>query len=402
MSEEIERLTARIRELERARAALSETEERFRIMADIAPVMIWMSGTDKLCNYFNQTWLDFTGKPLEDELGDGWTKGVHPEDIACCLDTYVRCFDARQHFRMEYRLRRADGEYRWILDTGRPRYDADGGFAGYIGSCIDITDQKEVSALLEKRVNERTEELAAANQQLKRSNTDLEQFAFVVSHDLQEPLRTVGNFARLLSERYRDRLDQDASEFIDFLVDATVRMQALVRDLLELSKVDSRRQAAAPVDAGAACRKALENLKTAVEDSAALITLEPLPVIVADEGQLIELFQNLLANAIKYRSERPPVVRISARRQGERWQFCVEDNGIGVHRENADRIFTMFRRAGGSAGKPGAGIGLAVCKRIVERHRGHIWVESQPGAGSRFYFTIPAIMEGEGDPNANA
>lgn len=255
---------------------------------------------------------------------------------------------------------------------------------------------------LEKLVAERTEALKAANthlsleleerrraeRELARSNAELEQFAYVASHDLQEPLRMVASFTQLLAKRYRGKLDADADEFIGFAVDGATRMQRLLNDLLAYSRVGTRSKAFAAIDCNSVLSDALANLKPAIEESGAVITHEPLPIVRGDEVQLIQLFQNLIGNAVKFYGQEPLQVHISAELKDSDWVFAVRDNGIGIAPEHQRRIFLIFQRLHHRSEYPGTGIGLALCQRIVERHGGRIWVESEVGKGSTFYFTI--------------
>jgi signal transduction histidine kinase len=262
---------------------------------------------------------------------------------------------------------------------------------------------------LEGLVAQRTEELREANAHLSvelderrwaeyrlaqyasdlaRSNAELEQFAYVASHDLQEPLRMVASFSQLLAKRYRDKLDQDAQEFINFAVDGATRMQTLINDLLAYSRVGIRGKPFRPTHGEAVFKMAVDNLARAIAHSGAIITHDPLPTICGDEVQLIQLFQNLIANAVKFHGQEPPQVHISARRQDAEWVFAVRDNGIGMAPEQQERIFSIFQRLHHRSEYPGTGIGLAICKKIVERHGGKIWVESEVGRGSTFYFTV--------------
>jgi len=226
-------------------------------------------------------------------------------------------------------------------------------------------------------------------QELRRSNAELEQFAYVASHDLQEPLRMIVSYLQLLDRRYKGELDDAAAEFIDFAVDGANRMKGLLNDLLSYSRVGTRGKTFAPVNCSECLDAALSNLKLAIEESGVHVYCEPLPTFTADSMQLTQLFQNLVGNAIKFKSENPPEIDIQAITQKEGWLFSVKDNGIGIDPRHKDRIFLVFQRLQTREDYPGTGIGLAICKKIVERHGGRIWVESANGEGSTFYFTLP-------------
>jgi light-regulated signal transduction histidine kinase (bacteriophytochrome) len=237
--------------------------------------------------------------------------------------------------------------------------------------------------------------LRATLADLERSNAELEQFAYIASHDLQEPLRMVTSFVQLLSLNYQGQLDADADEFIGYAVDGAKRMQQLILDLLEYSRVGTRGQPPQPTNAGVACQAAIQDLGVAITESGATVTCDPLPTVNADPVQLGQLFMNLIGNAIKFRGAEPPRVHISAHetfevsKTSKVWEFAVRDNGIGIEPQYFERIFVIFQRLHSREAYPGTGIGLAICKKIVERHGGRIWVESQPGQGSVFYFTLP-------------
>jgi signal transduction histidine kinase len=224
--------------------------------------------------------------------------------------------------------------------------------------------------------------------ELERSNTELEQFAYVASHDLQEPLRMITGYTKLLAKRYKGKLDKDADDFIGFAVDGAQRMHSLIQDLLILSRVGTRGKEFAPTDCEMVLSDTLVNLQAAIQESNATITHDPLPNVMADSGQLAQVFQNLIGNAIKYRGARAPLVHVSCQSRANEWLFSVKDNGIGIDPKHAERVFVMFQRLHTRREYPGTGIGLALCKKIVERHGGKIWVESQEGAGATFYFTL--------------
>lgn len=249
-----------------------------------------------------------------------------------------------------------------------------------------------LEALVEERTLELSrakEQLQAAHSELERSNAELQQFAYVASHDLQEPLRMISSYVKLLERRYKGKLDQDADDFIGYAVDGAKRMQQLINDLLQYSRAGTHTKPFESVDCEILLERALANLRTSIEDCHAQVTHDPLPVMMADGTQVTQLLQNLIGNALKFRKDERPLIRISAERSNGSWLFGVSDNGIGIAPQHADRIFIMFQRLHGRDEYPGTGIGLAICKKIVERHGGSIWVESEPGVGTTFYFRIP-------------
>jgi hypothetical protein len=233
------------------------------------------------------------------------------------------------------------------------------------------------------------EQATCHSQELARSNAELEQFAYVASHDLQEPLRTLASYAKLLSRRYSGQLDEKGNRFLQYIMEEALRMQALINDLLRYSRVGRQAQNFAPVRCAAVFDIVVRRLEGAIANSGANVTCGDLPTVMADETQLVQLFQNLISNAIKYHSEEPPVVHVAAERQEGQWLFWVRDNGIGIEPKYAERIFVIFQRLHTQDEYSGTGIGLAIAAKIVERHGGRIWVESQPGQGATFYFTIP-------------
>jgi light-regulated signal transduction histidine kinase (bacteriophytochrome) len=241
---------------------------------------------------------------------------------------------------------------------------------------VDITERKE------------------AEKELRRSNEELERFAYVASHDLQEPLRMVGSYVQLLAKRYRGRLDADADEFIGYALDGALRMQHLIEDLLAFSRVTTTGSEFVRTDTNAVLEQSLADARLVIEEAGAEVSADRLPVVPGDPGQLGHLFLNLISNAVKFRGAEPPRIHISAVRRNDEWLFTVRDNGIGIAAQYFDRIFVIFQRLHGRNEFPGTGIGLAIAKKIVERHSGRIWVESEPGSGSTFFFTLPAGTEG--------
>jgi PAS domain S-box-containing protein len=259
-----------------------------------------------------------------------------------------------------------------------------GGRRYFTGIVRDISQRKEAEA-----------ELRRTAEELARSNLDLEQFAYVASHDLQEPLRAVSGCVQVLQRRYAGKLDERADELIAHTVDGVSRMQSLIDDLLAYSRVGTRGREFVPVDLGEVLTRALANLEVAIEESGAVVTHDELPVVRADGAQLVQLLQNLAGNAIKFRRDETPRIHVGARRREGRWEFSVSDNGIGVQPAYFERIFVIFQRLHTRTEYPGTGIGLAVCKKIVERHGGRIWLESEPGKGTTIFFTLePASVAG--------
>jgi light-regulated signal transduction histidine kinase (bacteriophytochrome) len=264
-----------------------------------------------------------------------------------------------------------------VMIWASPVFDARGKVIFATAAFSDMSEQREA----ENR-------LKAAARELKRSNAELEQFAYIASHDLQEPLRKVGSYMELVAERYHDQLDQDGSEFIDYAVDGARRMKVMINDLLAYSRVGTKGKPFAPTDTMKVMQDVLSDLELTIRDNDARITFDALPVVTADESQLQQLFRNLIGNAIKYRGQEPPQIHVSAQQRRRAWRFGVQDNGIGMEDRFFERIFHIFQRLHGPGRYNGTGIGLAICKKIVERHGGAIEVESTPGQGSTFYFTI--------------
>jgi PAS domain S-box-containing protein len=484
---------------------LKESESRFRAMADSAPVLIWVSGVDKLCNYFNKVWLEFTGRSSEQEMGNGWADGVHPEDCQRCLDTYVTAFDARQEFSMEYRLRRFDGEYRWLIDNGVPRHDDQGNFMGYIGSCIDINDRKqaeqrlgrllvEQKALLENelvgivtvkdrvivwanpafekmlgyahgelagkatRNNYPSEEaylafgaaaypvLAAGKifrsqfehvrkdgsrvwldvsgafldreagetlwgfvdisehartvAELKRSNAELEQFSYSISHDMRQPLRMVSSYMQLLEKSLADQLNDEQRGYFDFAIDGARRMDGMMLGLLDYSRVGRKGEPPAWIESRALLDEALLFLQPAIAEAQADIRIEGVwPKVLVSPDEMLRLIQNLIGNALKFRvAGRTPEITLTSGSVGgtpalQVWCVSVTDNGIGIVPNQIDRLFQVFQRLQSRADFAGTGIGLALCRKIAEHHGGKIWAESAgEGLGSTFKLSLPMAL----------
>ncbi len=280
-------------------------------------------------------------------------------------------------------LVRADGTEFESESSRSVLRDSAGKVVGFIAAERDVTERKRME-----------EKLQSVLEELRRSNTELQEFAYVASHDLQEPLRMVTSYLTLLARRYKGKLEQDADEFIEYAVDGAERMQGLIEALLLYSRVNTRGKPPQPTDCEEVLKQTLNNLQVAIEEKDAEVTHDPLPGIMADDIQMVQLFQNLIGNGIKFQAEgQRPQVHISAEDQGGKWLFSFRDNGIGIDPEASERIFTIFQRLHARGQYPGTGIGLSVCKRIVERHGGRIWVESEAGKGATFKFTLPKTPE---------
>ena len=296
-----------------------------------------------------------------------------------------RILGGEERVEMEIEEVRRDGRTFPCILTAIPYRDPHGRVIGIIEDVRDITERK----LSERKLKRTMAELV-------RSNNDLEQFAYIASHDLQEPLRMVSSYVQLLDMRYRGRLDKDADDFISFAVDGAGRMQVLINDLLQFARVTTQGKELKRVDLNEVMDRVLTDMQTSINETGASITSEDLPVVNADDTQMGQVFRNLIGNAIKFRTDRPPVIGITAEKQRKNWIISISDNGIGIDREYYDRIFVIFQRLHGIGTYEGTGIGLALTKKIIERHGGRIWVESVKGEGSTFYITLPSIETGEG------
>jgi PAS domain S-box-containing protein len=355
--------------------------ERLSLATEIAKLGVWDwdVGSDTLA--WDATMFEIYGfTPVAGPLPyEQWSTAVSPEDLPAAEATLRRVILEKTLGSAEFRITRTDGAARNVAAIERVVLDAQGKVVRVIGINMDITERKKAEQHLVKMVAE-----------LKRSNDELQQFAYAASHDLQEPLRMVASYTQLLAKRYHGRLDSDADEFIAFAVDGCNRMQGLIRDLLAYSRAGTNGKAFCEVSAEGALQQALTNLRITIKQSCAVVSHDSLPAIKTDETQLTQVFQNLIGNAIKYRGAEAPRVHVSASNNaGNEWIFSVRDNGLGIAPQYFERIFVLFQRLHGQNEFEGTGIGLAICKKVLERLGGRIWVESQPAKGSTFYFALP-------------
>ncbi|HEY1339643.1 MAG TPA: PAS domain S-box protein, partial [Bryobacteraceae bacterium] len=367
------RQAADLIERKRAEADLLASEARFRQLANAMPQMIWTARPDGYVDYYNDRWYEFTGFPRERFGDESWTTILHPEDLERTRAAWYHSVRTGEPFRVENRFRdRHENRWRWFMGRAVSVRDDRGRVVKWFGASTDIDEQKRVE------------------DELRRANYDLEQFAYSASHDLQEPLRSIKIYGELLSRRYAARLQGDGLEFLEFLRTGASRMEMLVRDLLAYTQVTRFEPPAEPVDAADALQAALANLSGNIAESGASVTSGALPPIRVHGAHLQQLFQNLIGNAIKYCSpDRAPVVHVSGERRDGLCVYSVRDNGIGIESEYQEIIFGLFKRLHVGDEYSGTGIGLAICQRIVDRYHGRIRVESEPGKGSNFIFEIP-------------
>jgi PAS domain S-box-containing protein len=366
----------------RTEEQVGETESRFRNMADVSPVMLWMSETDGMCTFFNQTWLDFTGRSLAEEWGVGWAENVHFEDFQRCMDTYLEAFQARRVFEMEYRLRRKDGSFRWILDRGTPRYTPDGTFAGYIGSCIDITERRQLEVDLRAAVRVRDD------------------FLSVASHELRTPITAMQLQADTLALMLRRRAEEALAsgklgESVAAVGSQIARLGELVEALLDVSRITSGRLELR-VEEGVALGELVEEVVERWQQMASAAGSSVSAQVVDRAGDLVgrwdrvrleQVLNNLLSNAVKYGRGRPIVLRVL--REAERAVVEVQDQGIGVAEGDHQRIFERWGRGDASKNYGGLGLGLWIAAQIVSAMEGSITLVSAPGHGATFRVALP-------------
>jgi PAS domain S-box-containing protein len=373
-----------ITERKKAEQKLKDSEQKFRTISEqsLAGILILQ---DYEVKYANQKGADLLGTSIDEmkawQVKD-FLKCIHPEDLNIILKPLKKREKGFNSFldQVEYRIIRKNGQVIW-LNSYSKIFTFDGKPADLVIS-IDITDRKKA----EQKLKETIEDLA-------RINAELEQFTYIASHDLKEPLRMISSFAHLLEKRYKDKLDEDANDFISFITEGVLRMQDLINNLLDYSKIGKLHREFERVDLNDVLKDVIDNLRQLINETNAEIINDSLPSIYGDKYQLLQVFQNLISNAIKFRGIDSPLISISANPDGKHWVFSISDNGIGIDSKDLERIFIIFKRLHTTGKYEGTGIGLAICKKIVEYHRGKIWVESELGKGSTFYFSIPKEID---------
>jgi PAS domain S-box-containing protein len=361
-----------------ALARAQETSARF---FEISRDLLGTAALDGHFTSVNPAWTETLGWTPEEITSVPFVDFVHPEDLERTVTETQKLFDGIDSVDFENRYRAKDGSWRWLTWQARLSPEEQLIYA----RATDITDSRRVV----RELAGLNRELEGHATELERSNSDLQQFAYIASHDLSEPLRTVSNFAQLLEKRYHEDLDERAQRYITHVVEGAERMQRLIQDLLTYSRIGQGGVAHAEVDVASSVADVFASLSASIEERGAEISVGKLPVLIADRTQIEQIFQNLLANALKFCSEDQPRIEVEGDEDAVGWTFSVTDNGIGIEARHAERIFQVFQRLHGRAAYPGTGIGLAVCKRAVECHGGKIWAEPNPGGGTRFAFTIP-------------
>jgi PAS domain S-box-containing protein len=365
---------------------LKDANQPYRVLVETMNEGTATVAPDGIVLYSNTRLAAMLKMPLEQVIGTSMRLHVTDGDRSI-FDNLLKN-SLRTTCQGELSLKAGDGTLPVQLSFSAVRSE---GMDCAVMVLTDLTVQKKAEEAL-RRASENLEvQVRERTAQLARSNADLQQFAYIASHDLKEPLRTIGSFVRLLEKRYKDSLDEKAHEYIKHSIDGVKRMESLITDLLEYSKVGTEDREFQAAECSLILSKTISNLSAAIEESGAVVAYDELPTVMGHPAQLSSLFQNLIGNAIKYRSKETPQIHISAERKKNEWIFSVRDNGIGIDPRFTDRIFAVFQRLQTVGECPGTGIGLAICKKIVELHGGNIWVESDPGNGSTFFFTLPAL-----------
>jgi len=383
MREETSLLKERITELEKENLSLkqqqveiSEAKELYLKIFEEFPALIWRSRLDKLCDYFNKTWLEFTGRTMEQEFGTGWAEGVHPNDYDFCLQTYVTAFDKREPFLMEYRMKNKFGEYRWIRDFGRPFYDLDNSFLGYIGSCYDITEIKD-------------NEL-----RLIELNATKDKFFSIIAHDLKSPFNSIIGFSEHLVEKVNEKNYHKINEIANVILNSSNSAMNLLTNLMTWSHLETGRMPFNPeyFDIATIVGEVLALIKPTSEHKSISIEngISTNAQVFADKEMIATVLRNLITNSLKF-TEIGGRIKISSVIKNNRLIVSIIDNGIGISKKRIDKLFTINENYStpGTQKEKGTGLGLILCKEFIDKNNGEIWVESNVGVGSSFSFSLP-------------
>ncbi|MEI6946899.1 PAS domain-containing protein [Paraflavisolibacter sp. H34] len=396
--------------LQQKNRELQDLLTEFRFVTDLMPQILWSAQPDGSLDFFNQQWYTFSGSDFEHSKGFGWLHWLHAGDVDRTLHTWQRSLEEGCPYENEIRLLSRDGTYRWHLVRAIPLRNEEGTIIKWYGSTTDIHDQKTQEALLEQKVADRTTELQEANKSLEHSNSELEQFAYVASHDLQEPLRKIRTFINMLDREQEGGSAERSRVFMDKILNASDRMNTLIRDLLNFSRVSrADEDAFEPTDLNMLLKNTLEDLELVIAQKKATIEYDPLPQLNIIPLQIGQLFYNLINNSLKFsREDEPPhiTIRCHERPPGSLsafphldakktyYELIFKDNGIGFDQQYAEQVFTIFQRLNARSSYEGTGIGLAICKKIVAGHHGEIFARSEEGKGAEFHVLLPAGEEG--------
>jgi PAS domain S-box-containing protein len=383
-------VTMDITERKQGEEALKQSREMFRSLADAMPQLVWSSGADGVIDYYNHRLAEYDGVSSEEDARYSWAAALHPDDLHISYEAWMHAVQTGETFQIEHRMRIADGSYRWHLSRGVPLRDETGQVIRWYGTSTDIQDLKEAQ-----------QAIATYVKKLEDSNKELQEFAFIASHDMQEPLRKIESFSRLLLARTPDNFDEQQRDYLDRIRSAVDRMRTMIDDLLLLSRVSTKAQMFTWIDLNQVITEVLSDLEERIRAAGGRVEVESLPSIEGDSTQIHQLLLNLISNAIKFtRPGMPPLVHVKAgrilisghqpgspARQGV--ELVVEDNGIGFDESRLEQVFQPFQRLVGRSQYEGSGIGLAICRKIVERHGGEITANSSPGVGSTFRVLLP-------------
>ena len=413
-----------------AEAALKNSEERLRFMADTMPQLVWITRPDGYHEYYNKHWYSYTGTVEGTTDGEGWNNLFHPDDQVRAQKVWQASLKTGEQYEIKYRLYHAPSDtYRWVIGRALPYRNDNGEIVKWYGTCTDIDDSiqeiekrkelerqlQEEKKRLESRVAERTSQLKLTNEglreeikkrrqverqlrdstiELERSNRELEEFAFVSSHDLQEPLRKIQAFSGLLVEEFGEKFEE-GRDYLERIQSSASRMSVLIDDLLTFSRVTTKPSVTKPVALSEVIEYTISDLQDRIKKEEGTVIVQPsLPTVMADETHMRQLFQNLISNALKFHSpDRKPIVEVTAKKEGDTYRFWVKDNGIGIDKKYQDKVFAVFQRLNAKQAYEGTGIGLSVCKKIVERYGGTIEIESQLGVGTTFIISLPIEKE---------
>lgn len=399
------RMTVILRDISKRKAAeeaLRRSRQELELAVHGAAMGIWTWDMRTGAMTVSERCRELFGIPAGEPVSyERLLEALHPDERERTMAAKLRAAENRDEYNIEHRVVWPDGSVHWLASVGRGIYDENSGEIQCMsGVCHDITARKRgeetlqrTNDELERRIAERTAELTRSNEALVRSNLELQQFAYIAAHDLQTPLRSVMGFSQLFCDQYRGRLDSPADVWLEQLQRSAQRMSLLIQDLLAYSRVDSQGSAFGTTDMSRLFDEVVSALEASIEESGAVVTGSDLPVVRGDRTQLAQVLQHLITNAIKYRSDKRPEVRVWAERERGGWLFSVRDNGIGIAEKHREHIFEIFHRLHTQQEYPGTGIGLAICRRVIHRHGGRIWVESEPGKGSIFRFTLPDSNE---------